>query len=129
MGAHVTSETFALYVVFVFLMSSVMTALGFMFAWKIDSVQGYHGIMNMVMMPMWILSGSMFPISTSHWFLRWLGYLNPMTYAVSSLRYIIGDQVSANAGSLIGSFLFLIVCLVVLGGISKILVTRSERLA
>ena len=40
-----------------FLTSFALTALGFYFAWRIDSVQGYHGVMNLVLMPMWLLSG------------------------------------------------------------------------
>ena len=39
-----------------------LTALGFAFAWKVDSVQGFHAIMNIVLMPMWLLSGSFFPV-------------------------------------------------------------------
>ena len=37
-----------------------LTALGFAFAWKVDSVQGFHAIMNVVLMPMWLLSGVFF---------------------------------------------------------------------
>lgn len=85
-GLH--APLFALLQIFVllFFMAASLTALGFVFAWKIDSVQGFHGIMNIVFMPMWILSGSLFPAAGSQ---RWLGLvmkINPLTYAVDSLR-------------------------------------------
>ena len=38
-----------------------LTAMGFMIAWALDSIQGYHVVMNLVLFPLWILSGAMFP--------------------------------------------------------------------
>ncbi len=43
-----------------FLTGLGMAGLGFLFAWKIDSVQGFHGIMSVLLMPMWLLSGAFF---------------------------------------------------------------------
>ncbi len=41
------------------LLAVTLTALGFFFAWKLDSVQGFHAIMNVVLLPMWLLSGGL----------------------------------------------------------------------
>src|SRR5687767_8265536 len=38
-----------------------LTSLGYVFAWRLDSTQGFHAIMNLVLMPMWLLSGGFFP--------------------------------------------------------------------
>src|SRR4029078_10598942 len=44
------------------------TALGFAMAWWIDSTQGYHAVMSVALIPLWMLSGAMFPPSgTSRW--------------------------------------------------------------
>jgi ABC-2 type transport system permease protein len=72
--------------ILLFLMSACLTGLGFLFAWKIDSVQGYHSMMNMVLMPMWLLSGAVFPLDTSNKIFQWLSVLNPMAYGVDALR-------------------------------------------
>jgi len=40
-----------------------LTALGYVIAWKMDSTQGFHAIMNLLLIPMWLLSGSVFPAS------------------------------------------------------------------
>ncbi len=48
-----------------FLTGLGMAGLGFLFAWKIDSVQGFHGIMSVLLMPMWLLSGAFFPPATA----------------------------------------------------------------
>jgi ABC-2 type transport system permease protein len=66
-----------------------LTALGFAFAWKLDSVQGFHAIMNVVLMPMWLLSGSFFPVSGAPFWLGALMRLNPLTYGVAALRGVL----------------------------------------
>jgi daunorubicin resistance ABC transporter membrane protein len=62
------------------------TALGFAMAWWIDSTQGYHAIMSVVLIPLWMLSGAMFPAAGDS---RWIAALmafDPMTYTVSAVR-------------------------------------------
>jgi ABC-2 type transport system permease protein len=63
-----------------------LTALGFAFAWKVDSVQGFHAVMNVVLMPMWLLSGSFFPLAGAPSWLAALMRINPLTYGVDALR-------------------------------------------
>ena len=46
---------------------------------RIDSTQGYHGLMSVALIPLWMLSGAMFPASGSGW-VRWLMRVDPMTY-------------------------------------------------
>jgi ABC-2 type transport system permease protein len=62
------------------------TALGFAVAWWIDSTQGYHAIMSVALIPLWVLSGAMFPASGAHRTVHWMMAANPMTYAVSAVR-------------------------------------------
>ena len=76
-----------LIVVFVlFLISFGLTGLGFIIAWKMDSTQGFHALMNLFLIPLWLLSGALFPPSGAS---RWLGTLmklNPLTYGIDALR-------------------------------------------
>lgn len=69
------------------LLSAVgFTALGFAVAWWIDSTQGYHAIMSVALIPLWVLSGAMFPASGAHRVVHALMLANPMTYAMSAVR-------------------------------------------
>jgi len=68
------------------LASTGLTALGFVLAWRLDSSAGYHGVMSVLLLPLWVLSGALFPLEPTHAVMAWVGRLNPMTYAVSSLR-------------------------------------------
>ena len=63
-----------------------LTGLGFLIAWRLDSTQSFHAIMNLFLMPMWMLSGAVFPASGAPGWLRAVMALNPMTYALAALR-------------------------------------------
>ncbi|MBA2116565.1 ABC transporter permease [Bremerella alba] len=71
-----------------------LTSLGFWLAWRMDSTQGFHAVMNLLLMPMWLLSGAFFPIPTNtsslgQWILSWVMTLNPVTYALGAIRRIL----------------------------------------
>lgn len=63
-----------------------LTTLGFMIAWRMDSTQGFHAIMNLLLIPMWLLSGAFFPAAGASGWLKILMMLNPLTYGMAALR-------------------------------------------
>ena len=69
------------------LVAVTLSSLGFWMAWLMDSTQGFHAVMNLILMPMLMLSGAFFPPSGSVALLRWITMLNPMTYAIALLRH------------------------------------------
>jgi ABC-2 type transport system permease protein len=68
-----------------FLLSFVINAMGFWLAWKIESTPGFHTIMNMVLLPMWMASGAVFAGAGSAW-MRVFMVINPFTYGVAGVR-------------------------------------------
>jgi ABC-2 type transport system permease protein len=72
--------------IYIFLIAFTLTAFGFTMAWKMESTAGFHAIMNLVLFPMWIVSGAVFPMATAHGWIKWLMWINPMTYCVSLLN-------------------------------------------
>jgi ABC-2 type transport system permease protein len=73
-----------------------LTALGYIIAWKMDSTQGFHAIMNLFLIPMWLLSGSVFPASGAPGWLKWVILINPLTYGLAAVRSTIyGAQQAA----------------------------------
>lgn len=86
---HLGVENFVATVAAMVLVAIAVTGLGFWLAWLMESTQGFHAIMNVVLMPMLVLSGAFFPLSGSAGVVRWLTYANPMTYAVSLMRHAI----------------------------------------
>lgn len=77
-----------------------LTALGFYFAWRLNSIQGFHSIMNVVLMPMWLMSGGVFPVDGSSGWVRWVMTVNPLTYGVTGLRRLFGSAVSESDPSM-----------------------------
>ena len=63
-----------------------LTNLGLLIAWRMDSTQGFHAIMNLILIPVWLLSGAFFPVSGVPKLLEWTMQLNPLTYGVAALR-------------------------------------------
>jgi ABC-2 type transport system permease protein len=88
-GIHLTLGSFGLVVLTVFLVSFALTALGFAIAWPMDSTQSFHAIINLFLIPLWLLSGALFPLSkASKWILAVM-YVNPLTYGVEALRTLM----------------------------------------
>ena len=63
-----------------------LSALGFLIAWPMDSTQGFHAVMNLFLIPMWLLSGAFFPASGASRWLAWVMSVNPLTYGVAAVR-------------------------------------------
>jgi ABC-2 type transport system permease protein len=97
-GIHLTAGRIVELVFIVFLVSFGLTALGLLVAWPMESTQGFHAIMNIFLIPMWLLSGALFPASGAPAVVRWVMLANPVTYAVSAVRGIFYDDVTAVAG-------------------------------
>ena len=81
-----------------------LTALGFVLAWRMDSTQGFHAVMSVLLFPMWLLSGAFFPLpvlgpdaSWLHVGLAWLMKVNPLTYAVAGVRWLLSGPEVAQA--------------------------------
>ena len=88
-GVHLEPLQVLLVAVVVFLVSFSLTALGFAIAWPMDSSQAFHGIVNLFLIPMWLLSGALFPLDGASRWIRVLMHLNPLTYGVEALRWLL----------------------------------------
>lgn len=83
-----------------FLLAFGLTNLGLVIAWRMDSTQGFHAIMNLILIPIWLLSGAVFPASGASAWLEWAMRLNPLTYGMSALRRCLYWHDPAAAGEL-----------------------------
>ena len=85
-GVRFGLEQFLWMVLIVFLVAFALTALGFAVAWTLDSTQAFHAIINLFLLPLWLLSGALFPLAGASGWVRLLMEINPLTYGVESLR-------------------------------------------
>jgi ABC-2 type transport system permease protein len=82
---------------FLILLGYTLTALGFLIAWPLDSTQGFHAIMSVFLLPMWLLSGATFPAEESGW-LSLIVKANPLTYGVAGLRRLMYPHIEFHSG-------------------------------
>jgi ABC-2 type transport system permease protein len=82
------------------LLAFALTSLGFVLAWRMESTQGFHAVMSVLLLPMWLLSGAFFP-AASGW-LGWIVTVNPLTYGVAGMRRLLELQDPAALASLPG---------------------------
>jgi len=87
-----------------FLGALAMTSMGFVMAWNMESIQGFHAVMNLVLMPMWLLSGSFFPVPAlaaksgfGQQALHWVMRCNPLTYLVAPLQELLSGLPESEA--------------------------------
>jgi ABC-2 type transport system permease protein len=96
-GIHLTFFTTLLVSLVLFIISFGLTGLGFTIAWRMDSTQGFHAIMNLFLIPLWLLSGALFPSSGAASWLEQVMMVNPLSYGIASLRqalYLEGTNVT-----------------------------------
>lgn len=89
-----------------------LTGLGFVIAWPMDSTQGFHAIMNLFLMPLWFLSGALFPPSGAPTVLQWVMKINPLSYGLALIRQGLYWDQPAVLAQLPSPTLSLVVCAV-----------------
>ncbi len=88
-SAHIGLDNIAPLVAAVFLVSFSLTALGFAIAWPMDSTQAFHAIVNLFLIPLWLLSGALFPLNGASGWIRVLMRVNPLTYGNEAIRELL----------------------------------------
>jgi ABC-2 type transport system permease protein len=72
-----------------FLMALMFTSLGMAIASMMDDMQGFQLIINVLVMPMFLLSGSLYPLNGLPTALAIIARLNPLTYGVDAFRDLL----------------------------------------
>ena len=88
-GLEINIITFLLAIPVMFLVSIGLVGIGISIGSLMNNVEGFQLIMNLLVMPMFFLSGALFPINDLPKFLKILTYIDPLTYGVELLRYVI----------------------------------------
>jgi ABC-2 type transport system permease protein len=79
-------------VVLLFLMAFMICALGLVLAARVKQIQSAMPLVQLTITPLMFLSGALFPLSNLPAWLKVVTTLNPMTYAVESIRSVIFDR-------------------------------------
>jgi ABC-2 type transport system permease protein len=125
-GVHLDPLQVLLVAVVVFLVSFALTALGFAIAWPMDSSQAFHGIVNLFLIPLWLVSGALFPLAGASGWIRVIMRLNPLTYGVEALRGLLypGGETSFRLSSAMAT---LVLFSLVMFGLAFLMANRRTR--
>jgi ABC-2 type transport system permease protein len=72
-----------------FLVSLAITSIGIAIASRMESMQSFQMVMNFLVMPLFFLSGAMFPMTSAPIWLKTFMALDPLTYGVDALRNVV----------------------------------------
>jgi ABC-2 type transport system permease protein len=81
------------------LLAFAITAFGVMIAARIKQMQSFMGVMQMIVTPMFFISGALFPVAGLATWLAILNRLDPLTYAVDPMRRIVFDHINISAAA------------------------------
>ena len=81
------------------LLAFSITAFGVMVAARIKQMQSFMGVMQMIVMPMFFLSGALFPVANLPAWLAVLNRLDPLTYAVDPMRRLVFNHLDISAAA------------------------------
>jgi ABC-2 type transport system permease protein len=88
-GVHIEPMELIAVVAAIFLISFTLTGMGFIIAWRMESTAGFHAIMNLLLLPMWMVSGALFPMATAQGLIRWVMWINPLTYSIALVNHTL----------------------------------------
>lgn len=95
-GFNITLPFLIKLIPLMFLISFSLTSFGVTIAARMKTMEGFQVIMNFILMPIFFLSGAMFPLKGLP---KWLGYLtmlDPLTYGVDAMRNLFETVSHAN---------------------------------
>lgn len=110
-------------IIFMFLIAILFTALGTAIATRLEDMQAFPLIMNFLIMPLFFLSGALFPLTGLPRALEIITKLNPLSYGVDALR---GTLTGITHFGLLLDFGVLTVATIILGAIGSYLFTKME---
>jgi ABC-2 type transport system permease protein len=81
------------------LLAFSITAFGVMVAARIKQMQSFMGVMQMIVMPMFFISGALFPVANLPGWLAVLNRLDPLTYAVDPMRRVVFNHLDISSAA------------------------------
>jgi len=109
--------------VFMILIALLFTSLGIAIASQLEDMQSFPLIINFLIMPLFFLSGALFPLKSLPKILEVVTSFNPLTYGVDGIR---GAFSGVSHFSLILNFGVMFLLVLIVGAIGSYLFTKVE---
>lgn len=123
-GVQMTPLIFIMVTIISIIISIGFSGLGLLIASFMDSMEGFNLVMSFVILPIFLLSGALFPVTNLPTWLNFIVYLDPLTYGVDALRGVILGQSVLLVESSIGVTIIFAVIMILL---SAFVFTKKEQ--
>jgi ABC-2 type transport system permease protein len=124
MGVTLSSVSgFLLALVIMILTCAAFTGFGLIIATKLGNLEGFMAIMNLIVFPIFFLSGALFPVQSMPSWLRYIMYIDPLTYGVDGLR---GTLIGISAFPLWLDFVVLLILCIALATLGSYFFSKME---
>jgi ABC-2 type transport system permease protein len=124
MGVTLSSVSgFFLALLIMILTCAAFTGFGLIIATRLGNLEGFMAIMNLIVFPIFFLSGALFPIQSMPSWLRYVMYIDPLTYGVDGLR---GTLIGVSAFPLWLDFAVLIILCLALATLGSYFFSKME---
>lgn len=100
LGLQLGVWEFAVMVFLMFMVALAITSLGLFVASFLYSLEGFNVIMNFIVLPMFFLSGALYPVDTLPIYIKIFAFINPLCYGVDSFKHMLLPQ----QGNLVAEF-------------------------
>ncbi len=105
------------------LVALLFSALGIMIASVLTDMQGFQLIMNFLVMPLFFLSGSIFPIQSAPVILQWVARFDPLSYGIDAMRALL---INASSFGLLLDFAVLVAFTVLFLGLGSYFFSKIQ---
>lgn len=109
--------------IFIILIALFFTALGTAIASVLEDMQGFHLIMSFLVMPIFFLSGAIFPLANLPRAIEFISTINPLSYGIDGLRWALVNSIHF---SLLADFFILTIGVIVLISIGSYLFSKIQ---
>jgi ABC-2 type transport system permease protein len=92
LGVQINLAGLPLAIALMLFISTAFVALGIAIASRMEDMHGFQLVSNFLVMPMFFLSGALFPLFSAPKIVQYVSMVNPLTYAVESLRFVLVGQ-------------------------------------
>ncbi len=97
-GVKISFLTIPQLIVFMLLLAFAISGMGLLISSLMKTTESFGLVMQVLIFPMFFISGAFFPLTAVPIWMRALSYINPLTYGVDAMRQILlGGQVNSNA--------------------------------
>ncbi|RJQ42501.1 MAG: ABC transporter [Nitrospiraceae bacterium] len=126
LGIKLSLSSIPFTILIAFMLSFCISSLGIIIAAFFENLESFSSIMNFIVMPMFFLSGAMYPVKDLPYILKLISKLNPLTFGIDALKHSIFRDPMVSDFSLMTDIIFLVLSSIVFVAVAGFLFEKKK---